>query len=118
MYFFQGNSDGGTRYIVYGADPSSFERLADYRWGRDARFVYYTTDRVENADPATIEVLYPADTTNPLVDYVRDHRRVFYQGNRVTGADARSFRLVSDSAWDAADNSNRYRAGALYNDPR
>jgi hypothetical protein len=56
-------------------------------------------------------VLYPPDTSDHFVEYIKDDRKVFYNHRVVKGADAASFRVVSGKNWDAEDQFNKYQYG-------
>lgn len=111
VYYFHPNSDGGVRLIVYGADPATFKRLYEYRWGIDKAQVYYKDSPLERVDIKTVQALYPPGTTEPFVEYIKDAYRVFYEASPVQGANTATFRLVKGKEWDAEDQYNRYKNG-------
>ena len=55
VYYIQATSDGHQRFIVKGADPTSFSPIM-YRYGRDNQNVYWETEPIEGADLMTFEV--------------------------------------------------------------
>lgn len=114
VYYFHGNSDGGTRHIVEGADPRSFKGLCEYRWGIDKKHVYYKGSSIPGLDIRFLAVLYPPDTSIPFVDYIKDHKNVYYGDERVTGANAKTFILVRDQMWDAEDKFRKYKGTNVY----
>jgi hypothetical protein len=111
VYYYFSTSCGGVRTIVDMADPSSFRRLCEYRWGIDKRNVFYENDVVPGVNLKHLVVLYPPDTSDHFVEYIKDDRKVFYNHKLVKGADAASFRVVSGKNWDAEDRFNKYQYG-------
>lgn len=111
VYYFHGNSDGGNRAIVINADPPSFKRLYEYRWGIDKNYVYYLGSVVEGLNVKHIQAMKSPDTSDHFVEYIRDGKNVFYQHLMVQGADVKSFKLVSDKDWEAEDKNHKYKAG-------
>ena len=61
VYYFHGNSDGGNRVIADKADPLTFKRLCEYRWGIDKNYVFYKGDIVQGVNLKYLQVLYPPD---------------------------------------------------------
>ncbi len=118
VYYFQGTSDGGVRLIIDKADPPSFKRLCEYRWGIDKNYVFYMTDVLEGLDVRNVQVLYPPDTTDPFVQYIKDTRKVFYEADSISGVDAASFHLVANKEWDAEDKYNRFKDGKVWSGRR
>lgn len=108
VFYFHGNSDGGTRSFVKGADPATFRRLGDYRWGIDKAHVFYETKMLRELDVSKVRVLYLLDTSDTFVQYVKDDRHVFADGHIVPGADAKTFRMIADSNWHAEDKNRKY----------
>ncbi|MDF2190061.1 DKNYY domain-containing protein [Paraflavitalea sp. CAU 1676] len=92
VYYHYGNSDGGNLSIVAGADPATFRRLADYRWGIDKEHVYFQFSLLDSLDPASTQVLRSPDTSDHFISYVRDNRFVYHENYMVQGADAKSFK--------------------------
>ncbi len=70
------------------ADPASFVSLNDGTYGRDDSHIFCRAIVVLGADTATWRLLES--------DYSADHRRVYYDGRRLSGADAESFEIVCD----------------------
>ena len=70
------------------ADPDSFVSLNDGIYGRDDSRVFCRATVVQGADVETWERLES--------DYSRDHRHVYYDGRRLSGSDAGSFKVVCD----------------------
>jgi hypothetical protein len=54
------------------------------------------------------KILYSADTSDHFINYIKDDKIVFYQGNIVKGADAKTFKLVSGQKWEAEDKNYKY----------
>jgi len=111
VYYFFGNSDGGTRVIVDKADPATFKRLGEYRWGIDKNHVFYQGEMLEGLNLQKLQVLYPPDTADHFIQYVKDDRLVFYGYQIVAGADARTFKVVSNQKWEAEDKHYQYETG-------
>ena len=109
VFYFQDNSDGGIREIVDKADPLTFKRLCEYRWGIDRSYVFYDGEIVQGLDLKHLRVLYPPDTSDHSVKYVKDDKIVFYENSVVKGADANSFKVVSGRKWDAEDKYHKYQ---------
>lgn len=111
VYYFHANSDGGIRTIIEGADPKTFRNLCEYRWGIDKSFVYYKDEKLEGLHLKKLRVLYPSDSASAIVNYVKDDRVVYENGEILSGADAETFRLVEGKGWQAEDKNYRYEAG-------
>ena len=111
VFYFHGNSDGGNRVIVDKADPLTFKRLCEYRWGIDKNYVFYKGDIVEGLNLKHLQVLYPPDTAYHFIDYVKDDKNVFYENEIVKGADAKTFKVVSGQKWEAEDKNYKYETG-------
>ena len=111
VYYFFGNSDGGNRVIIEKADAPTFRRLCEYRWGIDKNFVYYQTRPLPGLDLKQLQVLYPTDTSDHFIEYVKDDKLVFCDDLVINAADAASFRVVSGKAWTAQDTNYRYKDG-------
>ena len=108
---FIGNSDGGSRVLVDKADPLTFKRLCEYRWGIDKNYVFYKGDRLKGLNLKHLQVLYPPDTTDHFIQYVKDGKNVFYENEIVKGADAKTFKLIRGQKWEAEDKSFKYETG-------
>lgn len=108
VFYFYGNSDGGNRSFVNGADPSTFRRLGDYRWGIDKAHVFYETAMIKELDVNKVQVLFSPDTSDIFVKYVKDDRYVFADGQLVPGADAKTFRMIADGNGRAEDKNRKY----------
>lgn len=54
------------------------------------------------------EILYTLDTTDYFIDYIKDDKVVFYDGDTVKGADAKTFKLINNQKWDAEDKNFKY----------
>jgi hypothetical protein len=111
VFYFDGNSDGGNRVIVDKADPLTFKRLCEYRWGVDKNYVFYKDDIVQGVNLKHLQVLYPPDTADHFIDYVKDDKNVFYETEIVKGADAKTFKVVSGQKWEAEDKNYKYETG-------
>ena len=111
VFYSYGNSDGGNRVIVGKADPLTFKRLCDYRWGIDKNYVFFMTDIIPELELKHLQVLYPPDTSDEFIQYVKDDKNVFYETEIVKGADAKTFKVVSVHKWEAEDKNYKYEAG-------
>ncbi|MBL7703762.1 MAG: DKNYY domain-containing protein [Ferruginibacter sp.] len=111
VFYFHGNSDGGNRVIVDKADPLTFKRLCEYRWGIDKNYVFYKGDIVQGVNLKHLQVLYPPDTSYHFIDYIKDDKNVFYETAIVKGADAKTFKVVSGHKWEAEDKNYKYETG-------
>ena len=111
VYYFHGNSDGGNRVIVDKADPLTFKRLCEYRWGVDRNYVFYKDDIVEGLKVKKVQVLFPPDTSDHFIQYVKDDKNVFYESEIVMGADPKTFKVVSGQKWEAEDKNYKYETG-------
>jgi hypothetical protein len=109
VFYFHGNSDGGNRVIVEKADPLTFKRLCEYRWGVDKNYVFYKDDVVEGLTIQRLQILYPPDTSDHFIQYVKDDKNVFYENEIVKGANVKSFKVVSGQKWEAEDKN--YKTG-------
>lgn len=111
VFYFHGNSDGGNRVIVDKADPLTFIRLCEYRWGVDRNYVFYKGGIVQGVNLRQLQVLYKPDTADHLIDYVKDDKNVFYTTEMVKGADPKTFKLVGGQKWEAEDKNYKYEGG-------
>jgi DKNYY family len=111
VFYFHGNSDGGNRVIVDKADPATFKRLCEYRWGIDKNHVFYKTNILEGLDLKSIQILYPPDPSDNFIQYVKDEKNVFFESEIIQDADANTFKVVSGQKWDAEDKNYKYEAG-------
>lgn len=111
VFYFHGNSDGGIRVNVDKADPLTFKRLCEYRWGIDKNFVFYEEVIVQELNLKYLQVLYPPDTSDHFIEYIKDNKNVFYESEIVKGADAKTFKVVSGQKWEAEDKNYKYDAG-------
>ena len=108
VYYFFGNSDGGIRSMVEGADPKTFRRLCEYRWGIDKNFVFYKNQKLHSLSLSKLQVLCSPDTEDHFVWYIKDDKIVYHEGEILQGADAKTFKVVSGQKWEAEDKSNKY----------
>jgi len=108
VYYFYANSGGGFRIIVNGADPATFRASPDYQYGFDAQRGFYGAHELRGLCSSRRQLLY-SDTIAHFIAYVKDDQHVFYQDTPVPGADARTFHLVQDRAWEAEDKNHRYK---------
>lgn len=111
VYYFHGNSDGGNRIIVDKADPLTFKRLCEYRWGVDRNYVFYKGEIVEGLKVKKVQVLFPPDTSDHFIQYVKDDKNVFYESEIVIGADLKTFKVVSGQKWEEEDKNYKYETG-------
>jgi hypothetical protein len=113
VYYFDLDASGGTRFVVTGADAATFKRLYEYRWGVDTNHVFFKASMLEGLNVKKLQLLYPPDTSNQFLFYVKDDHNVFFQDEKIADADALSFKLVLNQAWDAEDKNFRYQNGKL-----
>ena len=111
VFYFHANSGGGNRLIVHKADPASFKRLCEYRWGIDKDHVFYENSILEELDIKNLEVLFPPDTADHFIWYIKDDKNVFFTNDIIKGADAKTFKIVSGRKWDAEDKNHKYQTG-------
>jgi len=111
VFYFHSNSDGGNRVVVVKADPVTFKRLCEYRWGIDKNHVFYKTDILQGLNLKTIQILFPPDTADHFIQYLKDDKKVFYENEIVKRADAKTFKVVSGQKWDAEDKNYKYETG-------
>jgi hypothetical protein len=111
VYYYNLDAAGGTRFVVTGANPATFKRLYDYRWGIDTSHVFFKASTLSGLNVKKLQLLYPPDTSNQFLFYVKDDQAVFFQDEKIAGADAASFKLVINQPWDAEDKNFRYRNG-------
>lgn len=108
VYYFFGNSDGGNRAIVEDADPKTFGRLCEYRWGVDKNAVFYKNQKLKGLNPNKLQVLYSLDTSDHFVGYVKDDKLVYHEDEVLQGADTKTFKIVSGQKWEAEDKNSKY----------
>lgn len=111
VYYFHSNSDGGIRGILENADPKTFKRLCEYRWGIDKNHVYYEGILLKYLDTKNVIVLYSKDTSNQFINYIKDKKKVYFTDEEVKEADAKTFKLVLNKNWDAEDKNYKYKFG-------
>lgn len=111
VFYFHGNSEGGNRVLVDDADPLTFKRLCEYRWGIDKKNIYYKGNIVEGVNLKYLQVLYPPDKTDPFIQYLKDDKNVFFKYEIVKGADPKTFKVVSGQKWEAEDKNYKYETG-------
>lgn len=76
----------GRNVVKLGADKATFKVLND-EYAKDKNTVFYKTEKIRDADPATFELM-----SDPI--YTRDAFRVFVFGHAIAGADPRSFTII------------------------
>jgi hypothetical protein len=111
VYYFFGNSDGGNRSVVEGADSRTFKRLCEYRWGMDKNHVFYQNKKLQGLNLNKLQVLYSPDTSDHFVEYVKDDKLVYHADEVLQGADAKTFKVVSGQKWQAEDKNSKYGQG-------
>jgi hypothetical protein len=111
VFYFHNNSDGGIRFVVDKADPKTFKRLCEYNWGIDNKHVFYMGIILSGLNLKTLKILFPPDTSDHIIRYVKDDKQVFYEDEIIKGADAKSFKVVSGKKWEAEDKNYKYEAG-------
>ncbi|KEY17900.1 hypothetical protein HY04_05005 [Kaistella antarctica] len=94
--------------IVSGANPKIFKPLSDYLYGIDSKNIFYRGKKIEGLNFEKHEILYSLDTTDFFIDYIKDDKVVFYDGDTVKGADAKTFKLVAGQKWRAEDKNYKY----------
>jgi len=112
--------------VIAGAQPASFQPLAEYQYAKDAAAVFYRGKPLADADPATFKILeWPDETTagqpgrvylqRPRGErfsvYAIDSRHVWDQGRLVPGLDAATFTLLPMNY--AKDKNGVYQNGRL-----
>ena len=108
VYFSYVNSGGSYRFIVNKADPKTFRALSDYKYGMDDKHLFYQSKMIEGLNFSKHEILYTLDTTDFFIEYIKDDKLVFYNGDTLKGADAGTFKLMSGKAWSAIDKNFKY----------
>ncbi|MBQ8656978.1 MAG: DKNYY domain-containing protein [Prevotella sp.] len=132
-YYFEGKAIGVK-------DPQTFRTLKcdrDEMWGVDSQYAYYDSLRIDDSDPATLElictfeakdkrhvyyfgkILEDADpatytTLGEYTVYTKDRTHVWYCGKPVEGADPATFEAESHDEYgmpDAHDKHRKYRDG-------
>jgi hypothetical protein len=111
VFYFYSNSDGGIRFVIDMADPKSFRRLCEYRWGIDDNYVFYRGDILHGLNIKNLQILYSPDTSDHFVQYVKDDKQVFFCDQVIKGADANTFKVVSGEKWEAVDENYKYESG-------
>lgn len=111
VFYYHNNSDGGNRTIVANADIETFKRLCEYHWGIDKNHVFYKNDILRGFNLRKIQILYPLDTSDHFVQYIKNDKMVFFENTLVEGADAKTFKLVTEQRWDAEDKNHKYENG-------
>ncbi len=111
VFYFDVTADGGNRFVIAKADPTTFKSLCESNWGIDKNHVFYRDNILQGLNLKTIQVLFPPDTADHFVEYVKDDRKVFHHDEIVKGADAKTFKVVSGQQWDAEDKNSKYESG-------
>jgi hypothetical protein len=112
VFYFYANSGGGNRFIVKEADPKTFKRLCEYRWGVDKNFVFYRGNALKGLDPKKVQPLYSPDTSNHFVSYVKDDKIVYCEYFPVEGAEAKTFKVTGPAESFAEDKNYKYESGS------
>lgn len=108
VYYSYVSSSGSYRVIVNGANPKTFKPLSDYRYGIDDKHIFHQSDIINGLNFEKHEILYSLDKTDYFIDYIKDDKVVFYEGDTVKGADAKTFKLVAKQKWSAEDKNYKY----------
>lgn len=108
VYYSIVSSGGSDRVIVNEANPNTFKPLSDYQYGMDDNHIFYQSKMIRGLDIKKHEILYSLDKTDPFIDYIKDDKIVFYNGDTVIGADAKTFKLVEGQKWLAEDKNFKY----------
>lgn len=108
VYYSYSSSSGSYRVVVNGANPNTFKPLSDYNYGADDKHIFYQSKMINGLNFKKHEILYSLDTTDFFIDYIKDDKVVFYDGDTVKGADAKTFKLVSEKKWSAEDKNYKY----------
>lgn len=111
VYYFDLTADGGKRFVVNDTDPATFKGLYEYRWGIDTSHLFFKGNMLKGLDLANMQLLPPPDPSTHFVWYVKDKQQVFFEDKLVSGADAASFKVVSNLPWDAEDKNYKYENG-------
>ena len=109
VYYSNVSSGGCYRIIVNGANPKTFKALSDYKYGMDDKHIFHQSKMIKGLNFEKYEILYTLDTTEFFIDYIKDDKFVFYNGDIVQGADAKTFKLVSGKEWSAEDKNYKYQ---------
>jgi hypothetical protein len=108
VYYSFVNTGGGYRTIVNSANPNTFKPLSDYQYGMDDKHIFFQSKMIEGLNFKKHEILYTLDTTDFFIDYIKDNKVVFYRGDTVKGADAKTFKLINNQKWSAEDKNYKY----------
>ena len=77
----------------------------------DDKHIFYQSKMIKGLNFKQYEILYSLDTSDHFINYVKDDKVVFYDGDTVKGADAETFKLVPDRQWMAEDKNQKYQSG-------
>ena len=114
VYWFVDNVDGGWRRLVKNADAKTFRGLSNYcLWGIDKNYVYFKCDNLKGLNLKKIQLL-KKDSLDKKPLYIKDDKLVFYEYRKVEKADAKTFKVVEQTAtrnYDAFDKYRKYSSG-------
>ncbi|HET6422827.1 MAG TPA: DKNYY domain-containing protein [Planctomycetaceae bacterium] len=91
------------------ADLQQFKILKDRQYGKDQSHVFYRGSIIQDADPATFDIL-PSQAGPSGQCYSRDQSRVYLEGHRITHADPASFEVIDPPY---ARDKNRVYCGTV-----
>ncbi|AWH88713.1 DKNYY domain-containing protein [Limnobaculum parvum] len=89
--------------VIAGADVKTFRQLMASQYNLDANYVYFNNLRINDADPASFEILGNG--------YARDAQALFFQDKKIPDADLQSFELKYNGF--AKDAKNAYYKGEI-----
>ena len=93
------------------ADLKTFRTLKcdeDEMWGVDSRYVYFDSLRIENSDPATLELISTFEA--------KDKRHVYYFGKILEGADPATYTPVGKYSCYTKDRTHVWHCGEIVKD--
>jgi hypothetical protein len=108
IYYSYASTGGTNRFVVNGANPNTFKTLSDYQYGIDDSHIFYQSKIIKGLNFKKHTIIYSLDTSDMFVKYIKDDKVVFYNGDTVKGADAKTFKLVKEKKWEAEDKNYKY----------
>lgn len=77
---------------IDGLDIFSYEKFNNSNYAKDKNFVYFETNKVDQADPNSFTLITGSRY------YAKDKNFVYWEGKTINGADTNSFELIHNSA--------------------
>jgi hypothetical protein len=71
-------------------------------------YVFFETDPLKGLNLKRLQVLYPTDTSDHFVEYVKDDKLVSFEEEIVRGADAKSFKAINVEKGEVQDKNWKY----------